>query len=209
MQNPEETDKGSIEKSQRQAPTARPGPGDPWNHRCRRDPRGLALGLRPGVQIPGCHPQDGTGREELSGGCFTTLSLWFPSLSQMQIMRLNSGGSCVLRAGRGEGARSHRGLVSHGGHKGNRSPLSHTCRQDGRRAGRLHLPSWGARALPSCRLAPGRPGLLWAETAGPQVQSGYSLTAVPRLPATEGAVLYVTPLSPRTREDPVCQKPYL
>lgn len=53
-------------------------PGTPCNHHCRRDPRGLALGLGPGVQIPGCRPQDCTGREELSGGCFTTLSLWFP-----------------------------------------------------------------------------------------------------------------------------------
>ena len=139
MQNPEEIDKGSIEKSQCQAQTTRPGPGDPLEPSLQTGPLRTCSGAgcsNPRLPPSGLHWEGRTGGlKNVSGGCFTTLSLWFPSLSQMQIMRLNSGGSCVLGAGRGEGARSHRGLVSHGGHKGNRSPPSHTCQQAGRPTG--------------------------------------------------------------------------
>lgn len=123
----------------------------------------------------------------MSRGCLTALSLWFPSLSQMQILRLHSEGSCVLRARRRERPRSQA-----------------RCPTEARKetaALRPHLP--GGTACASCPQAPelflpadmpwedGPPGN--RETAGPHVQAGYSLTK------DRG---HWTPLNPRTGGDP-------
>lgn len=109
MQNPEEIDNGSIESSQSEAQFHAPHTG-PWGPPGIIAADGTLGDLLWGwvfkSQASALHPALGGKSRRLknvSRGCFTALSLWLPSLSQMQIMRLNAQGSCVLSAGRGKG----------------------------------------------------------------------------------------------------------
>lgn len=98
--------------------SSKPGPGEPLqsslqtgpSRTCfetggsnrRPPPLGLALGGEQSL-LAGRQGQEAQQMWNVSRGRCTALSLWFPSLSQMQIMWVNSEGSCVLCAGGGKG----------------------------------------------------------------------------------------------------------
>lgn len=207
MQNPEEIDNGSIESSQSEAQFHAPHTG-PWGPPgiIAADgtlPRGLALGL--GVQIPGLSPPPCAGRKKqeaqkceprLLHRTFPVVALSLPNANHAA---KRPGKLCPQRR-EGEGARSHRALVSHGGHRGNHSPPTP--------AGQAAAPlSPGALAVPSCRGAPiapgctpGRPGLpggrgCWSS----RLVWGLSGFLSPAFPSPRESITFPLP-RPRTPE---------